>query len=191
MNTPVRPYEFSTLSRWLHWGSLILLFGMVAAGTVMTGLEDGSPQKMMMYRTHGVIGLLLVVATLARIVIRVRRRQPAPEGMTEKWNLWLHDAVQWGIYLILLGLGISGMGTFALNNMTAFTANPAALDRSVPTIQGHFLMTRLLLALVFLHVAGVLRHQFTRSDILRRMGLNLPIGKSSQPTAPPVASDEL
>ena len=189
MNTPVRPFEFSTLSKWLHWGSLVLLFGMAAAGTIMTSLQDGNPQKLMMYRTHGTIGLLMALATLARIVIRLRRRQPAPEGMTEKWNLWLHDAVQWGIYLVLLGLGISGMGTFALNNMTAFSADPAALDRSVPTIQGHFLMTRLLLVLVFLHVAGVLRHQFTRSNILRRMGLNLPIGKASQPTAPPVASD--
>lgn len=192
MNRTARPFEFSTLSKWLHWGSLLLLFGMAAAGTIMTSLEDGNPQKLLMYRTHGTIGLLTVLATLARIVIRLRRPQPTPEGMTERWNILLHDAVQWGIYIVLLGLGISGMGTFALNNMSAFTADPAALDRTVPTIQGHFLMTRLLLVLVVLHVGGVLRHQFTRSNILRRMGLNLPIGKADKVTVPPpVASDKL
>lgn len=170
-------FEFSTLSKWLHWGSLVLLMGMVVAGTTMVGLEDGDLQKMLIYRVHGTIGLLIALATLVRIVIRLRSPQPTPEGMTEKWNIWLHDIIQWGIYIVLLAIGISGMGTFALNNTTAFTADPAALDRTVSTIQGHFLLTRLYLALVVLHVAGVLRHQFTRSNILRRMGINLPIGK--------------
>jgi cytochrome b561 len=173
-----QPFEFLTLSKWLHWGSMFLLFALMAAGTLMVGLDDGDPQKMTIYRTHGVIGLLIVLATLARIVIRVRRPQPTPEGMTEKWNIWLHNIIQWSIYIVLLGIGISGMGTLALNNMIAFTADPAALDRTVSTIQGHFLMTRLYLALMILHVAGVLRHQFTRSNVLRRMGLKIGLGKA-------------
>ncbi len=178
MSRKTQPFEFSTLSKWLHWGSLVLLFGLMAAGTLMVGLDDADPLKMTIYRTHGMIGLLIVLATLARIVIRLRRPQPLPEGMTEKWNIWLHGIIQWAIYAVLLGIGISGMGTLALNGMTAFTADPAALDRTVPTIQGHFLMTRLYIALVVLHVGGVLRHQFTKSNVLRRMGLNLPIGKA-------------
>ena len=178
MSRTARPFEFSTLSKWLHWGSLFLVFGLVVAGTIMVGLEDGDPMKMTVYRTHGTIGLLIVLATLARIVIRLRRPQPIPEGMTEKWNIWLHGIIQWAIYAVLLGIGISGMVTLALNNMTAFTADPGALDRTVPTIQFHFLMTRLYIALVILHVGGVLRHQFTRSNVLRRMGLKLPIGKA-------------
>lgn len=177
MNTTARPYEFSTLSRWLHWGSMALLIGLMAAGTFMVSLEDSDPQKMALYRAHGTIGLLIIVATLARIVIRLRRPPPIPEGMTETWNIWLHGIVQWGLYAILLGIGISGMGTFALNNMTSFNADPAALNK-VPTMEGHFVMTRLYLVLMLLHVAGVLRHQFTRSNILRRMGLNLPLGKA-------------
>ena len=171
-------FEFSTLSKWLHWGSMFLLFGLMAAGTIMTSLEDGDPQKLLIYRVHGMIGLLIILATLARIVIRLRQPQPLPEGMTEKWNIWLHSIIQWAIYIVLLGIGVSGLGTFALNGMTAFTADPAALDRTVPTISGHFLLTRLYLVLVVLHVAGVLRHQFTRSNVLRRMGLNLRLGKS-------------
>ena len=177
-NKTAKPFEFSTLSKWLHWGSMFLLFALMAAGTLMVGLEDGDTQKMTIYRIHGMIGLLIVLATIARIVIRLRRPQPTPEGMTETWNIWLHNIIQWGIYLVLLGIGISGMGTLALNNMIAFTVDPAALDRTVPTIQGHFLMTRLYLLLMILHVAGVLRHQFTRSNVLRRMGLNIPLGKA-------------
>jgi cytochrome b561 len=178
MGKKEQPYKFSTLSKWLHWGSMVLLVGLISAGTLMVGLKDGDPQKMLMYRMHGVFGLLIVLATLTRIVIRLRSPQPTPEGMTEKWNIWLHAAVQWGVYLVLLGLGLSGMGTLALNNTLIFSVDPAALDRTVPTIQGHWLMTRLFMVLVFLHVAGVLRHQFTRSNVLRRMGLNLPIGKA-------------
>lgn len=170
-------FEFSRLSKWLHWGTMALTIALVVAGTTMVGLEDGDPQKMTVYRVHGITGILIVLATLARIIIRLRSPQPTPEGMTEKWNIWLHGIIQWGIYIVLLGIGFSGTGTLALNDMTAFTADPAGLDRAVPTIQGHFLLTRLYLALVVLHVAGVMRHQFTRSNILRRMGLNLPLGK--------------
>lgn len=172
-----QPFEFSSLSKWLHWGSMFLLAAMVVIGTNMVNLDDAASQKMIGYRVHGIIGLLIVVLTLIRIFIRLRRPQPTPEGMTEKWNIVLHDVIQWGIYIVLLGLGISGMGTFALNDMTAFTADPAILDDTVPTIQGHFLMTRLFLALTVLHIGGVMRHQFTKSNILRRMGLKLSIGK--------------
>jgi cytochrome b561 len=156
---------------------MLLLVILGVAGTIMVGLEDGDPQKMMIYRVHGIVGMLIVLATVARIVVRWRRPQPTPEGMTEKWNIWLHGIIQWGMYIVLLGIGMSGIGTFALNNMTAFTADPAALDRTVPTIQGHFVMTRLLLVLVVLHVAGVVRHQLTRSNVLGGMGLKLPVSK--------------
>jgi cytochrome b561 len=176
--TLTQPFEFSTLSKWLHWGSMVLLIVMVVAGTSMVNLEDGDPQKLLIYRLHGITGMLLVLITLVRIVIRLRRPQPIPEGMTEKWNIWLHNIIQWGIYIVLLAIGLSGTGTLALNNMTAFSADPAILNREVPTIQGHFLLTRLFLVLFVLHVGGVLRHQFTRSNILRRMGLNLPLGKA-------------
>jgi cytochrome b561 len=176
--TLTQPFEFSALSKWLHWGSALLIVLMAVAGVSMVGLADGDPLKMVIYRFHGITGLLIVLLTLARIVIRLRSPQPTPEGMTEKWNLWLHGIVQWAIYIVLLGIGISGVGTLALNNMTAFTVDPAVLDRAVPSIQGHFLMTRLLLLLIFLHVAGAVRHQLTRGNILRRMGLNLPVGKA-------------
>lgn len=172
------PFEFSALSKRLHWGSMVFLVGLMAVGTAMVGLEAADPQKMILYRLHGVIGLLIVLATLARIVIRVRSPQPTPEGMTEQWNIWAHTVIQWGLYAVLLGIGLSGMGTFTLNNTTAFTADPALLDRTVPTVQGHFLMTRLYLLLTALHVVGVLRHQLTRSNVLRRMGLDVPLGKA-------------
>ncbi len=171
-------FEFSTLSKWLHWGTMFFVVALAVAGTTMVNLDDGDALKMWMYRLHGLSGLLVVLATLARIVIRLRWPQPIPEGMTEKWNIWLHSIVQWAIYLVLLGIGITGMGTLALNDMTAFTADPAVIDRTVPTINGHFLQTRLILVLVLLHVGGVIRHQLTRSNVLKRMGLNLPIGKA-------------
>ena len=176
--TPAQPFEFSTLSKWLHWGSMLLLVVMVIAGTNMVNLEDGDPQKLLIYRVHGITGMLIVLLTLVRIAIRLRKPQPIPEGMTEKWNIWLHSIIQWGIYIVLLAIGLSGTGTLALNDMTAFSADPALLNREVSTVQGHFVLTRLFLALFVLHVGGVLRHQFTRSNILRRMGLKLPLGKA-------------
>jgi len=174
MNETVHPYEFSALSKWLHWGTMLLLIGLMVAGTLMVGLDDAASQKVMLYRAHAAIGLLIVLATAVRIFIRLRSPQPTPEGMTEKWNIWLHGIIQWSMYIVLLAIGLSGMGTYALNSTTPFTVDLAVFDRTVPTIQGHFLLTRLLLVLVFLHIAGVLRHQFTRGNVMRRMGVNPP-----------------
>jgi cytochrome b561 len=165
--------RYSTLSRWLHWGSLVLVMGMMGAGTLMVSLADGDPQKMVMYRMHGALGFLLVLATVTRLVIRIRRPQPVPEGLPA-WNQVLYNVVHWGIYLVLIFLGLSGMGTFSLNGMTFLNADPAALNREIPPVQGHFLFTRLLIVLVLLHVGGILRHQFTKGDVTGRMGLKLP-----------------
>ena len=165
--------RYSTLSRWLHWGSLVLVLGMMSAGTLMVSLLDSDPQKMAMYRFHGVLGFLLVLVTLTRLIIRLRRPQPVPEGLPA-WNRALYNGVHWGVYLVLIAIGLSGMGTFALNGMTFLNADPAALNREVPSVQGHFLLTRLLIVLVLLHVGGVLRHQFTKGDVTGRMGLKLP-----------------
>jgi len=176
--TSSQTFEFSTFSKWLHWGGMFLVILLIIAGTIMVNLDDGSPQRALIYRLHGIIGMLIVLSTLARIVIRLRHSQSIPEGMTDKWNIWLHGIVQWGMYLVMLGLGISGTATLALNNTTAFTVDPSILDRTIATVQGHFVLTRLFIVLVVLHVAGVMRHQLTRSDVLRRMGLNTPLGKS-------------
>lgn len=176
--TITKPFEFSTLSKWLHWGSLFLLTVMMVAGLTMTNMEDGDPLKMTIYRLHAVTGLLIILLTLARIVIRLRRPQPTPEGMTEKWNIWLHGIIQWALYLVLLAIGFTGLGNLSLNDMTVLTADPAGMDRTVSSIRGHFVLTRLLLLLVAVHVAGAIRHQLFHSNILRRMGLNLPLGKA-------------
>jgi cytochrome b561 len=43
MKKKTQPFEFSTLPKWLHWGSLVMLLGLMAASTFMVELEDGDP----------------------------------------------------------------------------------------------------------------------------------------------------
>jgi cytochrome b561 len=165
--------KYTPLSRWLHWVSSLLIFGMLGAGLFMVSLPDGEPQKLIMYRTHGTLGLLLVLATVARAIIRWRSPQPLPAGLAS-WNQVLYKATHWAIYLVLIALGLAGMGALALNGVTSFGVDPAALNRDFAPFQGHFLFSRLLIVLVLLHLAGVLLYQFTKGDVTSRMGLKLP-----------------
>lgn len=176
-DTPSQPFEFSTLSKWLHWGTLFGLFAEFLVGISMDRIANTDPIKIMVLRSHAVFGALIVFATVARIVIRLRTPQPTPEGMTERWNIWLHRAVQWAIYIVLLAVGITGLGTLVLNHMTFFNADPAMLSRAVPTMRPHVLFVLVGILLVFIHVVGAIRHQLTHSNILRRIGLNTRIGK--------------
>lgn len=169
--------EYSTVSKWLHWLSALIIIGLLGGGLTMVGLEDGDPQKLFIYRFHGIMGSLLVFFTLARIIIRWRSPQPLPEGLAS-WNKTLYLVIHWGIYLTLLMLGFSGMTTLLTNGVNALTVDPALLNRDIPTIQGHFLFTRLIILLVLLHIGGLFRHQFTKGNVLSRMGLNLKIGKA-------------
>ena len=85
-------------------------------------------------------------------------------------------AVHLLFYIVIIGMGTSGIGMLALSGAgpTIFPGAPAALPdfHDYPPRTPHGLGARLMVLLFVVHAAGALYHQFVKKDgLLRRMWL--------------------
>ncbi len=169
-----RPHldPFPRARQSLHWAIAALILAMIPTGLIMARtLDDGL--RLGLYQAHLVIGWTVVALTIARLVVKVRRKVPPPPGLAP-WNLRLHGAVQWTVAVFPLVLALSGMGAILQNDLTplllAGEAPPATLAET-QTRDGHMVGAYAFTALLVVHVAGVVRYQATRGNVLVRMGI--------------------
>jgi len=156
----------------LHWVSAALIFLMIPTGLIMARtLDDGL--RLALYQTHLLAGWAIVALMLVRVVLRVRRPMPAPAGLAP-WNRALHGGVHWAVTLVPLALAASGTFAILQNDigplLQAGSPPPATLDVAQAR-DAHQIGAYLFVALLVMHVGGVLRYQLTRGDVLRRMGV--------------------
>ena len=156
----------------LHWVSAALIFLMIPTGLIMARtLDDGL--RLALYQVHLLAGWAIVALMVTRVVLRVRRPVPAPAGLAP-WNRALHGGVHWAVTLVPLALAASGTFAILQNDigplLQAGSPPPATLAVAQAR-DAHAIGAYLFMALLVVHVAGVLRYQFTRGDVLRRMGV--------------------
>ena len=156
----------------LHWAITALILTMIPTGLIMARtLDDGL--RLGLYQAHLIVGWTVVALTIARLVLKVRRPMPMPSGLAP-WNRRLHGGVQWTIAVLPLLLAVSGMGAILQNDLTpllqAGEAPPATLDVNQARA-GHMVGAYAFTALLLVHVAGVVRYQTTRGNVLARMGI--------------------
>jgi cytochrome b561 len=145
----------------LHWIVFVLVAFQFAIGNQMTHLfraaHGGNPADANPIWTpvHIGVGVLILVAMLARLALRRLDGVPAPPKQHPALE-WLARAVHAGLYVDLIGAPIVGLVAYVW----------------LPELAGlHKLMTRpILVALVALHFAGALWHWLVvRDDVMTRM----------------------
>ena len=168
---PVRYHPFHVT---LHWLIALLVIMMLGIGKLaMPGIPADNPQKVMMLQTHayigGAIGLLLIV----RLIMRFTMKRPAPADAGNAFLNFLAKAVHFLLYLLLIGMAVSGLGLFQMANLSSVFSGAAPYPADFfqfSTRMGHGLTSWLLLALIALHVGAAMYHQFIRRDnLLGRM----------------------
>lgn len=164
------PVAFSRTRQWLHWISAVLILAMIPTGLIMADtLDDGL--RLSLYQAHLLIGWTVVALAIVRLVLRARQHVPPPAGLAP-WNLRLHGGVQWAIAVFPLLLAVSGVGAIVQNDLgpllLAGEAPPATLDVT-QSRTGHQVGAYLFTALLLVHIAGVVRYQMSRGDVLARM----------------------
>ncbi|MCW1954375.1 cytochrome b/b6 domain-containing protein [uncultured Lentibacter sp.] len=154
------PTRYSRLQIVLHW----LVFALIAQqyifkdaistawGRVTDGLEAGFDPLVL---AHVAGGALVLIFALWRLMLRARRGVlPAQEA--NRLQGVLAKITHVGLYALMILMPVSG-------SVAWFGGLQAAA-------QGHNVMKVILLALVALHIAGALYHQFVlRDNILARM----------------------
>lgn len=160
----------------IHWAVGFAIANLLLRGVlIMRYIPNSDPEKIDGLRAHMYAGTLVLVLMLVRLVVR-RRSQLPPRATARNRHLdWLARASHRLLYVLVIAQALSGL------YMAVQTGLPDVLilgRGSLPedfwafSIRSvHYVLSRLLMATIALHITGALYHTFILKDgLLRRMG---------------------
>lgn len=153
-------HHYDRVSVWLHWLVAAMVLIQFVTGWVWDVYERGSDGRLYLFRTHIAVGTAILLLAVLRIGWRLTHRAPPlPEGMTTLQRL-AAKATHGLLYLAILVQPALGL--------IAITAFGKMLGRWPRDL--HVVLTNAIFAIIVLHVAAALWHQFIRRDhLLARM----------------------
>lgn len=169
--------------RMLHWMRAALILGLIALGWTMTSLPDSTAAKFeWMYPIHKEFGVLAFLIGTIALIVRRRSALPRHPAGLARWEVMLSGMVQYAMLALAIVVPLMGYAmssTFTQSDGVPFfvTDLPELLpknDRAFALFAlAHKTLAYTLLALVVLHVMGVLKHRFLdrgrAADVLPRM----------------------
>ncbi|GGB94625.1 cytochrome b561 [Novosphingobium endophyticum] len=170
--------RYSATAVVLHWAIAALVLTVLGLGLYGSDLENRTGERLI--NLHKVLGLSVLTLTAVRIGWRLTHRPPAlPDGMGAPMR-WAAHGAHALFYILLLALPLSGwLMTSAFPQRHAIMAGPlqipflpVAPDMAVAgaAFFAHETGSWAMMALVALHVAAAVWHQFIVKDgLIRRM----------------------
>ena len=166
--------SYGLISRALHWGSALLVFGLFGLGLWMSGLDFFDSAARPAYALHKSGGVLLLALLVVRLLWRLVSPAPAPLVSSNAQRL-VTTAVHGLLYAGVLALCVSGyllataegrsIEVFGLFSLPPLLALPDELAG-----EAHELLAWALILLSGLHAAAALYHHVVLGDAtLRRM----------------------
>ena len=166
--------QYGSMAIALHWTSAVaVVLTWIAGFVVAETLAEGQGAGILL--AHITLGLIVFALTLLRIVwwLAADRHPGAPAGQP-RWQVLAAQATHLGLYVLLVLMASSGIVTLILSGaVPLLLAGGPVPDFSelVPRV-AHGVMSKLLLALLVLHLGAALYHQAIRKDrLLARMGV--------------------
>ncbi|WP_245653561.1 YceI family protein [Sphingomonas pituitosa] len=166
--------RYSGIAILLHWALALLLLFQLGLGWALEDLPRAT--MFVAFQFHKSVGILILVLSLARLLVRLVVPRPAAEGAPAL--KLLAGAVHWALYGVMILGPLSGwiivstarvklptllFGTIPLPHL------PLGPGWNEPAETIHGLIGWLLAGLFVLHVAGALRHHLLRDDLIGRM----------------------
>jgi cytochrome b561 len=158
----------------LHWMLAVLIIAALALGAlVMVKIPNTDPMKFEALRSHMIGGTLILVLMLVRLVVRVRSEHPATPSAGHP----MLDRLAWVshrmLYVAVLGQAISGLFMALQTGLPGIVLGGGTLPADFwiyPIRSVHYLFSRMLMALIALHIIGAFYHTLLlRDGLLRRM----------------------
>ncbi len=166
--------RYGSVAIAMHWLTALLILALFATGLLAAGQSDPAAQVALV-RFHVPLGTAVFVLTLLRIVWWwAADSRPGQPANLPGWQKIMAHAVHVALYAVILLLAASGMATLVLSGALPAIVEGTTLpdfDTVLPRL-AHGLASRLMLALLALHIGAALWHQFVRRDrLMARMGL--------------------
>lgn len=169
------PDEFGLVTRVIHWVMMLLIFGQLALGLRIKSMEPGL-SNLWLYGLHKTVGFGLLVLILLRIVWHIASPPPPPLGPRNAL-FWVARAAHWTIYALLIVIPLTGWAGSSATGLDVMIAERWTVPPLVEASEAaeafwfglHRILTRLLMALVALHILGAVKRQIDGDGTLTRM----------------------
>jgi len=162
--------RYGLVAQTLHWvivGSLVVQFTLASiADDLPNGLE-----KLITLARHKSVGITILSLALLRLIWRFVEQPPAPLPMP-RWQAVAARISHAALYTLLFAMPLTGwmmssasnypVSWFGLVQLPDLVAPDPALKRLLHEF--HETLSKILIALAGLHVAGALKHQFLDRD---------------------------
>ncbi len=178
---------YTLVAIWLHWLIAIIIVGQVLLAWYMGSLEDADPIRRQIMVLHFSIGLSILILSVLRLAWRLTHKPPALPAGLAGWEKALARASHGLFYVFMLGIPILGWALVSVRGhgksipflgARIWPAIPGLgglphdlahqLGDVLETVHGT-VMVYAMVALLALHVAGALKHQFDSNRVLYRM----------------------
>ena len=174
----------------MHWLLALMIPVALAGGAlVLVKIPNTDPMKVGALRQHMIGGILLLVLMLIRLAVRMWTAHPAraATGSSALDRIaWLSHRLLYVLVLAQAGSGLylalqAGLPDIVFGGRGALPADFWVF----PVHSVHYMVSRLLIALIALHVIGALYHAFIlRDGLLRRMWFGKRVRTASESVAP-------
>ena len=192
----LNPPRYSMTVIALHWLSALAVLGLLMSGWYMADLPL-SPQRLKLFNWHKWAGVSVLVLTLLRLPLRLTHRLPAPPvellRQTPAWQLRLAGATHLALYGLLLVVPLIGWAHSSATGFSVVLFGVLPLPDLLPRDKAlaelvkpwHAVGAYSLCALVVLHLAAALKHQFVDKDgLMRRMWPARPVRRVEEAPFP-------
>lgn len=156
------PARYSAVQIVLHWAVVVLIVVQLLTGGLMADYFDAllraQQDRPAMGNAvwHIVSGIMILIFMGTRLALRFTHGAPPAKADSPEWDKVLSKLNHWLFYVVLLAMPVVGLSAYLIPS----EAMGELHENTVPV----------LLALVALHLAGVVYHQFIRKDgLIRRM----------------------
>lgn len=175
MSTEVKHYHPAlVVLHWLLAAAILLAIGM--GSLVLDDMANSNLHKPGLLRAHVILGILILVFTIVRLMVRTRTAKPAPlatgKPALDKLAIGVHHL----LYTLTVLVALAGMAlAYSANLFSVLFRNIGSLPKdfegyTAHTVHGFLAMT--LLGVIVLHAAAALQHHFILKDgIFSRMSL--------------------
>jgi cytochrome b561 len=183
------PAKYHPVLVVIHWFVAFAMANLLLRGAlVMRYIANSDPAKIDGLRAHMFAGTLVLTLMLLRLVLRHTTRRPAPATARNDYLDRLARISHRLLYALVIAQASSGLVMGIQTGLPEIVlAGHGTLPAdfwAFPLRSVHYALSRLLMALIALHLAGALYHTFILKDgLLRRMTFGAPRSISPVPEA--------
>lgn len=160
--------KYPLAMRVVHWTRAAIIIVLLAVGILMTNVADDFPGKFsMLYPNHKQFGILVLILVVVQLVLRWRGGVPEPVVL-KPWEQTVFTLTHKLFYVLMIAVPVAGYclsSTYPESDGVPFffTSLPELLPKDEAAsgvfAAAHAILAYGLLALVALHVAGVVKHR--------------------------------